>query len=330
VGIINDATVGYTEGGLGPAAARNVGIARARAPWLLFLDADDALLPRALEHLLRGALAYPEASYLYGGVWRLNGDGHQAYGAPQRYDRVRLLQGALHLVTGLYETEAIRAVGGFDPDWPAHEDYELALKLAVAGRCGQAIAAGTFVYRTASGQERTKNQQKNDALRVALKGRYGAYFEGGKPMAGCCGGSKAARYAAAQALEPLGGAMGADALAPDARVRMEAVDARPGYYKNPFGGSGESYRSTAASPYISANPVDVEWLRAQGFRVLARPTGADRVPGLAPILQPSADLALLPSEREGVIMAPPPIDEDLPDVTAPDAPSIPRRAKRPA
>src|SRR5690349_11807890 len=44
-------------GGLGLRAARNAGIAASRAPWLLFLDADDLIEPDHLQRLLGAARA---------------------------------------------------------------------------------------------------------------------------------------------------------------------------------------------------------------------------------------------------------------------------------
>jgi GT2 family glycosyltransferase len=50
------ASVAHSEGG-----ARNVGIAQARAPWLLFLDADDLLEPQTVERLVETLTRTPDA-----------------------------------------------------------------------------------------------------------------------------------------------------------------------------------------------------------------------------------------------------------------------------
>ena len=260
------------------ARCRNEGLRRTHAPWTVFLDADDALTPNALTDLLAGAVANPETCYVYGAWWNLRPDGTRDLGRG-RYSRARLLAGNIHPITALLPTDGARQIGGFDPTWEIYEDYEFWLRLGLAGCCGVTIDQATLIYRSATGGNRDGSHARKAELSTMLQQRYGAYLRGEKPMAGCCGGNAKALNMARQALDDLGYGDGetlGGGLDPDTiqggRVRMEATGAGPGYYRNPFSGSGEQYRvSTGNGRYISANPDDVEWLLGRGFTVVRRP-----------------------------------------------------------
>jgi hypothetical protein len=51
----------------GLAAARNTGLRHATANYILFLDSDDVLLPKAIEHCLDVFSAQPDVAFVYGG-----------------------------------------------------------------------------------------------------------------------------------------------------------------------------------------------------------------------------------------------------------------------
>jgi SAM-dependent methyltransferase len=124
------------QGNQGLAAARNTGLCASQGAYLVFLDADDRLLPQALEAGLRCAQAAPDAAFASGHFRYINGDGSlrresaQEPVAPDPY--LALLQGnyiAMH-ATVMYRRVALEAVRGFNPSLPACEDYDLYLRLA--------------------------------------------------------------------------------------------------------------------------------------------------------------------------------------------------------
>lgn len=271
----------YSTGGiippydpLGAGAARNAGIAAARAPLVLFLDADDVLVPRALEVMLELYVA-SEGKYVYSD-WgspdddmRLDGTGEVF--TVRDYDPLFWLDG-MHPVTALISTEDVRRVGGFDETLPAWEDWDFFIKLAGAGVCGIRAAEPLLIYRQHSGTRRKTADAKKEALLAEIKGRYDAYRTGAKPMASCCGGNTKAlavsQHALAAMQPPPEPAMEAvRRIPPEATsVRLEFIGDTWGAQSYVGRPSGRVYRGGAnpLDKYQDVDPRDVERLVSLG------------------------------------------------------------------
>jgi glycosyltransferase involved in cell wall biosynthesis len=120
----------------GLAAARNTALCASHGAYLVFLDADDRLLPQALEAGVRHVQTVPDCAFVAGHFRYINSDGSQSKEdaqksvAPDPY--LAFLQGnyiAMH-ATVMYRRVALEAVGGFDPSLAACEDYDMYLRLA--------------------------------------------------------------------------------------------------------------------------------------------------------------------------------------------------------
>jgi GT2 family glycosyltransferase len=129
----------YRKANGGPASARNFGMARAKGDFLLFLDDDDYLEPRAVEALLKPIDGRPDVVWVAGRLAYRNECGELL---PQFHpcsiqsrdvyaDMIR------HNLIGtpssvLLRTEVVRALGGFDenPRYQFCEDYDLWLTMA--------------------------------------------------------------------------------------------------------------------------------------------------------------------------------------------------------
>jgi hypothetical protein len=121
------------NGGL--AAARNAGLDEADGEFLVFLDADDRLLPEAISRGLEELRADPEAM-MAAGTWLLIGE----EGEPLPADPPRqppeafpaLLESCFISTPAavLYRRELFRQIGGFDPGVSASADYDLYLRTA--------------------------------------------------------------------------------------------------------------------------------------------------------------------------------------------------------
>jgi glycosyltransferase involved in cell wall biosynthesis len=154
--------------GLG--AARNTGWRASQGAYLVFLDADDRLLPRALEAGVCQLQSLPDGAFVSGHFRYINNDGswrhEDAQEAVASDPYLALLQGnyiAMH-ATVMYRREALEAAGGFNATLPACEDYDLYLRLArlrPVGRYGEVVAE----YR-----QHTGNMSRDPALmlRTAL------------------------------------------------------------------------------------------------------------------------------------------------------------------
>lgn len=121
------------NGGL--AAARNAGLTEAGGEFLLFLDADDRLLPEAVEIGLRELRAAPAAE-MAAGTWKLIGEEGEPLpaAAPEVPAEAypALLESCFISTPAavLYRRRLFEQIGGFDPAVSASADYDVYLKTA--------------------------------------------------------------------------------------------------------------------------------------------------------------------------------------------------------
>jgi glycosyltransferase involved in cell wall biosynthesis len=256
-----------TYASLGAGAARNRGLAAARAPLVLFLDADDLLHPRARESMVK---AYAESGrYIYSDWATLEDDtrldGPIVTHTVVEYDPQRMLHGLLHPVTALVETDHARVVG-WDEQLPAWEDWKFYIDLAVRGVYGQRLPFPLLIYRTTTGARREAAKQDEQRLYAAIADQYAAYLSGEEPIMACCGGNGQIQAEARSVLAdlmPPGLALTSEAPAGDV-ARVEFIGQQEGAQTYTGRVSGRHYRAgrEMAARYHDADVRDVEHLLA--------------------------------------------------------------------
>ena len=119
----------------GLASARNVGIHASRGNYLVFLDADDRLLPTALDAGLNCFAAHPECAFVSGAHIRVSHDGSplgkpaMPHGGQDHYYAM-LHENYIEMhATVMYRRKVLQSVNGFDTSLGACEDYDLFLRI---------------------------------------------------------------------------------------------------------------------------------------------------------------------------------------------------------
>jgi len=166
----------FRQANRGPYVARNLGLEHVRGEFVAFLDADDWWTPDCLEKL-HAALVSSNATLAYCG-WQNVGatDRSNAPYVPPDYEAgdkaAMFLRAAAPwpIHAALTRGTALRTAGGFDTDWSSCMDYDLWLRIGVAGRIVLVPEAMAF-YRHKVGGQITSRQwvQAENSWRVKKK-----------------------------------------------------------------------------------------------------------------------------------------------------------------
>jgi hypothetical protein len=149
----------------GPSAARNAGIRAAQGELVSVLDADDLWLPTYVETMVKALDGAPQCAFAWGDAWvydlvsaRVRVARAMAYQNPPLHEPTDpdLLVRELLDRNFIYGSTTIRrsvlvAVGGYSETLTAAEDYDLWLRIAMAGHCALRIQDDLSIYRRQPG-----------------------------------------------------------------------------------------------------------------------------------------------------------------------------------
>jgi len=119
----------------GACAARNRGLAAVTAPWVMFFDSDDEMLPQHVADYQRAIDRHGEDTDIFGRSVVVEDDAghrrvfHFTARSPLFSHLFRSVMGTLRVV---YRTELVRRVGGWDERLHGWNDYELGVRLLLA------------------------------------------------------------------------------------------------------------------------------------------------------------------------------------------------------
>lgn len=120
----------------GPAAARNHGLREARGELIAFLDSDDLWMPTKLEVFLDAIHRQPDTHIFYGPMTPIAASGNPLRGRTKPCHQGRITEALfcssfVHVPTVVCQKKLLLDAGGFNPDLPVCEDYDLWLRISL-------------------------------------------------------------------------------------------------------------------------------------------------------------------------------------------------------
>lgn len=156
----------------GPAAARNLGVSLARAPWVAFLDSDDEWLPQKLERFAAARAECPDLAIWYGPMRPIDAAGRPVAGRTKPchagcITRALFESSFVHVPTVECERRLFLEFGGFNAALPVCEDYDLWLRISTRHEFG--LVSEPLALRRLHAERLSKsNMRRNLVVKAAV------------------------------------------------------------------------------------------------------------------------------------------------------------------
>lgn len=168
-----DARIRYVyQENRGLSGARNTGIRHAKGKYLTFLDSDDRFLPRNLELLITELNQKPHLGLVAGQTIPIDEDGNRIgkvfdEGLPRDLAEL-LLHNPIQVGCMMLRREWQERVGFFDESLRSCEDWDMWLRLALAGCQMGWVPRPVFLYRFHTKQMTRDGRQMTEATKAVL------------------------------------------------------------------------------------------------------------------------------------------------------------------
>jgi glycosyltransferase involved in cell wall biosynthesis len=180
---------------LKPAGARNLGAKFAKAEAILFLDADDMILPNAIQEMYEIHLG-TNGGLVYGDWLRSDGliDQPAIYYEADDFVCGDVLKHMRHSVTCIIPKWAHEKVGGFDESLPGWEDWDYFIAIQSIGVCSYRLESPIITYRFRAGTIREESFGLKKEILKRIREKWAGYYERRllMPCGGCPGKRKIA------------------------------------------------------------------------------------------------------------------------------------------
>ena len=172
---------------LGPGAARNIGVANARAEWIAFLDADDEWHPDHISQMNAQIKRFPEASVFSCG-WYITGNGGSQHKDPhtlkyaghgyhtidfaEYLKRMRNRLAPIWTSVSVMKRSTLLEAGGFPENCMNSEDQDTWLRVSAISPIGWSPFTGAWYHREAVNRTAGRYPEYRCNIVATLDGMY--------------------------------------------------------------------------------------------------------------------------------------------------------------